>query len=209
MATFVWCSQGTLESAALLAKRLKCQHGTVPPKDFRGDLVCLGAAPDDKFNWAGRTLGYIANDPRKYRKFSQGTQPEAGSLLRVFLVDGNIVKVSHMQTPEPGKAAPAVPAFNQATRAAIASLHIRYERPEFVAFDVAYSPVTGGVVLLKAVFGPALEAHPDVVDQFATAVSAKTQKGDKETLLDLINAASPEEAKALRNLLSTLTASTD
>ena len=69
MGSFVWYSKGSKESGALLAEELELEHGTVPPKDFSGTLICWGAKPADKFKWENRTIQAIFNDPRIVREY--------------------------------------------------------------------------------------------------------------------------------------------
>jgi hypothetical protein len=66
---YVWYSKGSEDSGKVFAKLLGTeQHGTLPPKDFSGVLVCYGAVPGDKFKWSERNIRFIFNDPRQTRK---------------------------------------------------------------------------------------------------------------------------------------------
>ncbi len=66
---YVWYSQSSEDSGRVLAKILGTeQHGTLPPRDFVGVLVCYGATPSEKFKWEDRNVRFIFNDPRIVRK---------------------------------------------------------------------------------------------------------------------------------------------
>lgn len=66
MDIFVWYSKGTKESGVILGENMReVSHGTVPPKDFKGVAVCLGAKPADVFKWESRNFRALMNDPRK------------------------------------------------------------------------------------------------------------------------------------------------
>jgi hypothetical protein len=66
MAIFLWYSAGSQETGIWLAERLKItEHGTVPPRNFEGSVVCWGAVPSEKFKWEKRNFQNIFNDPRK------------------------------------------------------------------------------------------------------------------------------------------------
>jgi len=70
---FLWHSNGSKDTAKLLAKELgltEKQCGTTPPAGFSGTIVCWGAAPGEKFKWEDRKIRAIFNDPRTVRKYS-------------------------------------------------------------------------------------------------------------------------------------------
>ncbi len=68
--TYVWYGKASEESGKLLAQLLGVEnHGTLPPKDFAGVLICYGATPADKFKYEERKTRAIFNDPRRIRKY--------------------------------------------------------------------------------------------------------------------------------------------
>jgi hypothetical protein len=68
MALFLWYSKSSQETGEWLAKRLGIsEHGTRPPREFEGSVICWGANPSQKFKWEKRNFQAIYNDPRVIR----------------------------------------------------------------------------------------------------------------------------------------------
>lgn len=68
MSVFLWYSKSSEETGAWLAERLNISgHGTKPPREFEGTVICWGAAPSEKFRWEKRNFQAIFNDPRVIR----------------------------------------------------------------------------------------------------------------------------------------------
>lgn len=68
MSLFLWYSKSSKETGEWLAKQLKIsEHGTKPPRDFNGTVICWGANPSEKFKWEKRNFQQVYNDPRVIR----------------------------------------------------------------------------------------------------------------------------------------------
>lgn len=68
MSIFLWYSKKSQETGIWLAERLNIlNHGTIPPRNFEGSIICWGAIPSEKFKWEKRNFQAIFNDPRTIR----------------------------------------------------------------------------------------------------------------------------------------------
>ena len=66
MSIFIWYANSSKETGIWLAEKLGIsEHGTTPPRDFEGSVVCWGASPSEKFKWEKRNFQSFFNDPRK------------------------------------------------------------------------------------------------------------------------------------------------
>ena len=202
---YIWHSKNTEESAVALATKLGCEHGTLPPQGYTGEVFCLGAAPAENFNWAARNFTKVINDPRKYRKYQKPEEVVnkvgAGSVVepvRIFCVGGEIKKVVNTSNGAVIQTKPGV-------TLAIRELLVKLESPEVVALDGFLTKDGESFSLLRPVFGAALTEHDDVLTE-AAKVAGPTPAEDKEAIQNLINNAAPDELRALRGLLSKLKA---
>lgn len=200
---FVWHSKGTEESAVALAEKLGCEHGTVPPPGYAGEVFCYGAAPADNFNWGNRTFTKIINDPRKYRKYrsAQELLDKLGAAsinvpVRLFCVGGEVVKMVGEGVPD---------TLGEGALNSVNALLVSLEHPETVTLDGFVSKDGSTFRLTKVVLGAGVTEHQDVLDAMVK-VAGPTPEEDKAALQELIDAADPEELRALRGILGKLKA---
>ena len=196
---FVWHSKGTEESATAIAQAMNCEHGTVPPMGYEGEVFCYGAAPADNFNWAGRNFTKVINDPRIFRKYRDmavvgeklGTGI-TGESVRIFCVGGKVKKIigNGINT-------------NGVEDTIIEGILISLGNPEVVALDGALSFSGNCFTLTKVIFGAALTGHEDIIAE-VVKVAEPTPEEDKKALQGLIDGADPNELRALRKMLSKL-----
>lgn len=96
MDTYVWYSKGTKESGDLLAHQIGGvgNHGTNPPKGFKGAGICFGARPREVFKWENRNFKALFNDPRKVANISSDKR----SLIEsIKLAGGNVIPTVSLQ----------------------------------------------------------------------------------------------------------------
>lgn len=95
---YVWYSKSSEDSGKMIAKLIGTeQHGTLPPKEFSGTLVCYGAIPGEKFKWEERSPKFILNDPRHIRKFADRSAMFA-ALEKAGISGPKVVKVEPNMT---------------------------------------------------------------------------------------------------------------
>lgn len=192
---FVWYSNSTKESGEALAQSLQCEHGTVPPQGYDGDVICLGAAPAENFKWDARTFTKVVNDPRKFRKYAnkatlkQALGTALSTAVRVFWMNDEIVSIINKETGQPVPAAD----LNSVT-VAIQGIVEKLDGPEFVAID---GHLAGGTfVASNVVTGPSIVGQQAVIDKFVA-----TYEEDPDVFFkNVIAQGSKDEKKALINM---------
>jgi hypothetical protein len=103
MSIFLWYSKSSKQTGTWLADKLKIElHGTVPPRDFEGTVICWGASPSVKFKWEKRNFQSIFNDPRVIRPLINR------ELLFKKLTDADIPTAKFITLPVAEEGAPAV-----------------------------------------------------------------------------------------------------
>ena len=187
---FVWHSKGTEESGAKIAEKLGCEHGTVPPRNYEGDVFCFGAAPAANFKWEDRKFGKIYNDPREVRNKKTpaelvGLGLPVANKVRVFCSGKKVLKIVDVETKNKITFGPAV----------VGDIYTRFlsklGSPGLISLDGVY---VGGVFqLTNVVYGPALLDHEDVISNVCETVGQDAKK----ELDTFVKAASPEEARAI------------
>lgn len=197
---FVWHSKGTEESGIKIAEKLGCDHGTLPPKGYEGDVFCFGATPSDKFKWEDRNFGKIYNDPRITRELRT---PEQLTAAGVVLTSPQPVRVFCS-----GDA--CVSALDKDSGAAvdlsadhlkqIKEILAKLKNPDFVALDTV--KMDGNLCVTGVVYGPAITDLDPVVDKLVDAVGTDVKKEFEA----FAKAASPEEARAVMNVLKKMVA---
>lgn len=193
---FIWHGNNTKESAEALAKELKCDFGTLPPKGYDGEVFCLGAAPSDKFKWEERKFSRVINDPRKVRKFADkaklSEKINLATQVRVYVLGGKVLCVNDTA----GKDANLPKDKMDRVHNVSSSVYEAVEKADFFAID---GVVTDTLVISNVVFGPAVSDKPEVVKLIANGV-AKEDAVEDEFLREVFDSASPEEKKSLVNL---------
>jgi len=191
---FVWYSKGTEESGIKIAEKLGCDHGTVPPKGYEGDVYCFGAAPAANFKWGDRKFDKVYNDPRVFRNRRTATELTGLGLdiaknVRIFCSGKKIVKVVDTGSKQ------AI-GFTEAVRTQVTTkLLSKLGEPGLIALDGVLT--SNGFVLSNVVYGPSLLEHDDVVSSLSDSVGFDAKK----ELDDLVKAASPEEARSIMSVL--------
>lgn len=188
---FVWHSKGTEESGAKIAEKLGCEHGTVPPRNYEGDVFCFGAAPAANFKWEDRKFGKIYNDPREVR--NKKTPDELKDLglpvaqkVRVFCSGKKVLKIVDVETKNDITFGKTV--SNDIYNRFLAKLG----SPGLISLDGTLNE-NSYLHLTNVVYGPALLDHEDVISSVCDSVG----KDAKEELDTFVKAASPEEARAI------------
>jgi hypothetical protein len=193
---FVWYSNLTKDSGQAIANALGCEHGTVPPQGYEGDVLCFGAAPADNFNWGQRAFKQVVNDPRKFRKYKDKdsvSQVLGGfsSPVRIFWLKDSIVGIVNTVNNQP------VDVGNNLNNLTVVvqSLVEKLDSPDFVAFD---GYLNGSNFLVSnVVFGPALLNQPGVIQKLVDVYD----ENPDDFLNALVNNGTKEEKKALVNIL--------
>ena len=192
---FVWYSNSTKESGEALAQALYCAHGTVPPQGYEGDVICLGAAQADNFNWNNRQFTKVVNDPRKYRKYAnkatlkQTLGTALKTAVRIFWLNEEIVSIINKDTGQPFP----VENLNLLT-VIIQALVEKLDNPDFIAIDGNLSDTA--FVASNVVTGPSILGQQTVIDKFVA-----TYEEDPDVFFkNVIDQGSKDEKKALINI---------
>ncbi len=199
---FIWHSKGTEESATALAQKLECEHGTVPPTDYEGDVICFNAKPSPKFKWDSRKFGKIINDPRKLQQGAWQTKV-GGLAIKVRTIcmkrpDGYTFNTIKSSVKE-GESTEI--RLSDAALVVLQGICTNLDTPDFVALDGVYNQNSETYLLEKPVFGPALADDTMLTEVVAEFLGGLIQT-DKQKLIKLANEGTPEELKVLMGLLS-------
>lgn len=210
---YVWHGKDSQESAEALAAELGGRAGTLPPKGFKGHLVCLSPGVSEKFKWDEREFATIVNDPRKgFKKTPEEQEPVLGKAARLYCVSSGSGKTAAFSVwirfGDGGIAeVPAVSGVFSAARTTVTELG----QPQLVALDGVVSRLdqAGNVVQAsqfiptKVIYAPSLTTAAPVREAIKKMVPTKKAK---ERLTELVAGSSEEEADALYRLLGRLSA---
>jgi len=203
---FVWHGKDSKESAELLATELGGTAGTVPPKGFKGHLVCLSPGVSEKFKWEDREFAVVLNDPRKpYKKTGAELAEVVGVPARVYCasleqgVGGGIKQSPVVRSFIRVNGAPEMTLVDDATRNLVRNYVIMLGEPNLVAFDGLL--LGSAFIPTKVIYAPSLEATPLTRAAIKEMVPIKKAKDE---LLELVSGSTEEEAEALRVILRRL-----